>query len=318
MKGVLSGRKITRKLASLIIFLIIVLFFSCSSNTTKTEDSLYYLFDDAFSQLFPVLTTRIETAIKADSAGSAGSERGRISPVPSLKASAENLMRQWTQKEPLVTVVASPLVRKLIFADERFQNTAVIIAPFIDAVYDYDSAYGKMAESLANRLNSIQKKEQKPAVCGILFQENFMRHAGVLAQLEERLRQKAPGASLIIKRVTLDANMVDTDTRYAAQFDLILKENPDVLCIAIDHPELVARWSRDSQNNGRISFFAADASGWGNLAFDMRLFNLTIQGNEKGLADAVMQKARAVRLGKQGNNSPARVKLLVRKTWFRK
>lgn len=318
MKAVLSERKSNQLLAFLLIFLAVICLASCSSEKTNDNSSRYFLFDEAFSQLFPVLTARIEKVVQAESAGQSGPERGRISPIPSLKGSISNLISQWTQKGEPLTIIASPLARKLILEDGRLQGSAALITPFGDVVYDYDAAYAKIAENLAGRLNSIQKKEKRQAVCGVLFQENFMRQASALARLEGVLKQKAEGASLIIKKAALDSDTVDTDSLFTAQFEAILKEKPDVLLIAIDHPELVQRWSRDSQQDRGKLFFAADASSWGGFSFDTRLFNLTILGNEAVMADRVLQKARSIVSGQQVSESPELVALPIRTTWFRK
>lgn len=318
MKAVLADIKSKRLLACLLLFLAIMALVSCSSEKTNDNGRLHFLFDDAFSQLFPDLTARIEKAVQAGSAGQSGPERGRVSPIPSLKGSISNLISQWTQKGEPATIIASPLAQKLILDDGRLLGSAVLVVPFGDVVYDYESSYAKVAENLAGRLNSIQKKEKRQAVCGVLFQENFMRQASALARLEGVLKQKAEGASLIIKKAALDSDTVDTDSRFTAQFEAILKEKPDVLLIAIDHPELVQRWSRDSQQDRGKLFFAADASSWGGFSFDTRLFNLTILGNEAVMADRVLQKARSIVSGQQVSESPELVALPIRTTWFRK
>lgn len=318
MKAVLADAKSKRLLVCLLIFLAIMALISCSSEKTNDNGRLYFLFDDAFSQLSPDLTARIEKAVQAGSAGQSGPERGRVSPIPSLKGSISNLISQWTQKGEPATIIASPLAKKLILDDGRLLGSAVLVVPFGDVVYDYDASYAKVAENLAVRLNSIQKKEKRQAVCGVLFQENFMRPASALARLEGVLKQKAEGASLIIKKAALDSDTVDTDSLFTAQFEAILKEKPDVLLIAIDHPELVQRWSRDSQQDRGKLFFAADASSWGGFSFDTRLFNLTILGNEAVMADRVLQKARSIVSGQQVSESPELVALPIRTTWFRK
>lgn len=318
MKAVLADAKSKRLLVCLLIFLAIMALISCSSEKTNDNGRLYFLFDDAFSQLSPDLTARIEKAAQAGSAGQSGPERGRVSPIPSLKGSTSNLISQWTQKGEPMTIIASPLARKLIFEDGRLQHSAALVAPFSDVIYDYDAAYAKVAENLAGRLNLIQKKEKRQAVCGVLFQENFMRQASALARFERALKQKAEGVSLIIKKAAIDTDTVDTDSSFAAQFDEICKEKPDVVLIAIDHPELVQRWALESRHETKKLFFAVDASSWGSFAFDRRLFNLTILGNEAVMADRVLQKARLSVSGQQVGGSPELVTLPIRTTWFRK
>lgn len=318
MKGVLADVKSKRLLACLVIFLVIMPLASCSSEKRNNKSRLYFLFDDAFTQLFPTLTARIEKAVQAESAGQSGPERGRVSPIPSLKGSISNLINQWTQKGDPLTILASPLARKLILEDDLSLNIATIIAPFSDVDYDYDAAYERVAENLAGRLTSIQKKEKRQAVCGVLFQENFMRQASTLAHFEEILKQKADGGSLIIKKAAIDPGTVDTDSLFTAEFEALLKEKPDVLLIAIDHPELVQRWAQDSKQDTKKLFFAVDASSWGGWLFDTRLFNLTILGNEAKIADRVIQKARSSISGQQGGGNPELVALPIRTTWFRK
>lgn len=318
MKAVLSERKSNQLLAFLLIFLAVICLVSCSSEKTNDNSSRYFLFDEAFSQLFPVLTARIEKVVQAESAGQSGPERGRISPIPSLKGSISNLISQWTQKGEPLTIIASPLARKLILEDGRLQGSAALITPFGDVVYDYDAAYAKIAENLAGRLNSIQKKEKRQAVCGVLFQENFMRQASALARFEDVLKQKAGGASLIIKKVAIGADTVDTDSSFTAQFEEIRREKPDMVLIAVDHPELVQRWAREPRQETEKLFLAVDASSWGGFSFDTRLFNLTILGNEALMADRVLQKARISVPGQQAGGSLELVALPIRTTWFRK
>ncbi len=258
--------------------------------------------------------------------------------LAAIETAVERTIGQWMKNGETMpkALVVSPLAASRLAraAGNKRAPLPQLVVPFaagfgfdpptkIHAIeYDFDAAYSAMGRKAARYLRKISGKQGNAALCGIVFQENFMRGRTALEAFVTAFEAEIGQGRLEVK--VLDKTLLALDPTGATK-DAILrlakpavpaKDGPvngseaggvDVVVLAIDDAFVAESAAADSLAESAATgkagpIFLADQSSWGvpRPLFWQKpgLFRYGIWGDEASLAWAAIEAAKNLAEGR--------------------
>lgn len=315
----------------------IILCFLLASCGVQAKDvsrgDIVRIIDEAFALILPVTTSAIaglKNGMGTQDEGKVGGAEARDSsflPVASIDESTGKLVGRWARNDAVIpgAVIASPLAAGKIAGhmaslDPSAQSKMpALIVPFGKnpgdenpeihvAEYDFSQAYTDMGKEAARLTREASGRNGYEAVCGILFQGNFMRDKSALdvfvAAFSEAFGEAMKEHLLVVDILENEALKLDpVGATKAAVAALTEKNGMSVVVLAIDDAaaaeaaaataagEATAATSADVPES---MVFMADLSAWGDREPAPGVFRYGIRGDEKGLARAAIGMAKDI------------------------
>ena len=264
--------------------------------------------DPGFEALFPAVTTALVQAWgKSQDPGGPGPSQAAI--VVASPYSAERILQPsaatpggkpdaGSTQSAAPASAGTPLTRCFIvpFAAPGLLGRADVWT----VGYDYGKAYAAMGTEAAAVLSPGHGR--KRTKCAIVFQPNFMRGEPALEAFSAAFEAKAGPGRLAVKRLPTDPDAVDAGGNAADAIREVAAGDVGLVILAIDwrtQASTAAATAAGIRGDERIVYFA-DMSGWGDAKVGRNLFAWRIEGNESGLAKALIGLARFAASGGTG------------------
>lgn len=291
------------------------------------------LIDESFALLFPEAASQFSRL--PDASGGSGS-----APIPlaAMAATMEKVSGEWANGNAVGAsgvsaaaampgaVILSPLVAA--YLRQRLDSEGTPPPPFPPLVlpfasgdfssdrsgmysvaYDYETAYAAMGKKAGIYLKRSAGKSGAKALCGFVFQENFMRGHGAFEAFVAAFRAEAGEDRLLIQELAPDA--LSTDAVGATQDAVAMvmgggaskgsgaeaaeSAKVAVVVLAIDNAFIA---DSAAAGAGKGKPFLVDASAWGAEPPEARHFSYRIDGDQGRLARASVQVARDLAAGR--------------------
>lgn len=224
---------------------------------------------------------------------------------------------------PPAAILASPLAAAKLIEKNigAVKPPPLLVVPFAESFgikeqprvvalgYDYKTVYAAMGKKAA-RLLPKAKSDEAQAVCGIVFQSNFMRSAEALEAFAAAFEAEAGKERLVVQVLERSAGEVDafgaTKQAIAALMENAEKKGrPAVIVLAVDNSSA----AEEAAGGARDRIFMADQSAWGTAKPAPGLFRYRIRGREAALGRAAVEAARSIAAGRSPAPAPEKVPL---------
>ena len=291
------------------------------------------LIDEAFAALFPAAWARLGALPEAAPQRLAPAPKGAASlpaapiPLQGIGSAVDRLLARLPREgaaddgKPRATakaIIASPLAaeRLIAAADKAGVGLPPLVVPFASGFglsggtvrevgYGYEAAYAAMGRRAAAAVKKLPVKDGVRPVCGIVFQENFMRGGDALDAFSEAFAQacgQSPAVAAFDARTAVDPTGADRAAIAGLLGEAGAAHTPAkpavrVLVLAIDDAAI----ADEAAEKAKGAEVLADASTWGERRPEARLYRAAIWGDDAGLARAAARLARRLASGRDAS-----------------